>query len=427
MSFIDVLFLSGFVGMWAAILYWGFLATGALGCYRASERERARFLTQRRTDWPMVSVLVPAHNEAIVIEQTVRSLAALDYPRDRIELLVCDDGSTDGTDAILHRMRAEIPHLHVISIPREEAGRGKSHALNVGLRSARGEIIAVYDADNTPEPVSLRALVDALLADRRLAATVGKVRTRNRDASWLTRFVNVEFIVQQWVYQGGRWYWFGLTMLSGTNYVVWKRYVTALGGYDEKSLVDDTEMTFRLFIAGLRVRWVPYAVTWEQEPETLQVWFRQRVRWAIGNLHVCWKYLPAAAMYPFPIGIELVNFLLNSVVFIPALLASNSIFTLGATGLAHETVEGPFRLLWLLAYALYVTTLSLAIRLEESTPRNYLLGAVSYFTYAQLFIPVSLTAIFKTARSVLLGRAEKWAKTTRTHEPPRPALRVGAS
>src|SRR5579859_6210440 len=144
MSFIDVLFLSGFVGMWAAILYWGFLATGALGCYRASERERARFLTQRRTDWPMVSVLVPAHNEAIVIERTVRSLAALDYPRDRIELLVCDDGSTDGTDAILHRMRAEIPHLHVISIPREEAGRGKSHALNVGLRSARGEIIAVY-------------------------------------------------------------------------------------------------------------------------------------------------------------------------------------------------------------------------------------------------------------------------------------------
>jgi cellulose synthase/poly-beta-1,6-N-acetylglucosamine synthase-like glycosyltransferase len=427
MSFVDTLFFAGFLGMWAGVLYWGFLSVGALGAYRAALRHRERFLREQRLQWPAASVLVPAHNEALVIEPTVRALAALDYPRDRVELLVCNDGSTDETGAILARLRTEIPNLRVLTLPPSKIRGGKSRALNAGLREARGEIVAVYDADNTPEPSSLRQLVDALLRDPRLAATVGKVRTRNRDASWLTRFVNIEFIVHQWVYQGGRYYWFGLTMLMGTNYVVWKRYLDALGGFDEKSLVDDTEMTFRLSIAGFRIAWVPFAVTWEQEPEAVSVWFRQRVRWAMGNLQICWKFLPQAALYPFPVGIELWNYLLNSVVFLPALVASNVIFLLGVTGIAHETVQGPFRLLWALAYGLYVTTLSLAIRLEEPTPRNYVLGAVSYFTYAQLFIPVSLAALYKTLRSLFRGRAEDWVKTVRTAEPSGPTMHAGAA
>jgi len=417
MRFVDILFLTGFWGIWIAVLYWTFLALGAFRCMRDARDAYGRFVNLARVDWPRVSILVPAHNEAEVIEPTIRAIAAMDYPSDRVEILVCNDGSTDRTAEILERLRGEFANLRPIHIPPGQGGKGKSRTLNTGLRQATGDIIAVYDADNTPEPLSLRALVDALLDDPALAAAVGKVRTRNRDASWLTRFINIEYIVHQWVFQGGRWRWFRLAMLSGTNYAIWARYLIAMGGFDEHSLVDDAEMTLRLFIAGGRVRWVPYAVTWEQEPERLGVWLHQRTRWARGNLYICWKFLPAAMLYPYPIGLELLNLLLTAVVLLPALAASDAVFALGRTGVAQTSVPGPFLYLWGLAYAVYVTIVCLTVRIEEPEPRNYLLGALSYFTYAQLFIPVSALAIYETVRDALLGRRAHWVKTPRTREP----------
>ncbi|MHB8730383.1 MAG: glycosyltransferase family 2 protein [bacterium] len=417
MRFVDILFLIGFWGIWIAVLCWAFLALGAFRCMRDARAAYRRFVNLARADWPRVSILVPAHNEAEVIEPTIRAIAALDYPSDQVEILVCNDGSTDRTAEILERLRVEFSSLTPIHIPPGQGGKGKSRALNIGLRHATGEIIAVYDADNTPEPLSLRALVDALLSDPSLAAAVGKVRTRNRRASWLTRFINIEGIVHQWVFQGGRWRWFRLAMLSGTNYAMRARHLIAMGGYDEHSLVDDTEMTLRLFIAGGRICWVPYAVTWEQEPERFRVWLRQRVRWARGNIYVCWKFAPAALLYPYPIGLELLSLLLTAVVLLPALVASDAVFTLGRIGVATSTVPGPFLYLWGVAYAVYVTTVCLTVRIEEPAPGNYLLGALSYFTYAQLFILVSTVAIYETARDVLLRRPAQWVKTPRTREP----------
>lgn len=79
-------------------------------------------------------------------------------------------------------------------------------------------------------------------------AVNGKVRTRNWQDSILTRFIAIEFIFFQWIFQGGRWQRFELSTLMGTNYVIWRDALETLGGFDEKSLVDDTEMSFRIFI-----------------------------------------------------------------------------------------------------------------------------------------------------------------------------------
>lgn len=411
MSAIDILFCIALVGMFLALIYWLILSCGA---YIYHKNLPAGKKIQRLKQTPLVSILVPAHNEALVIEKTVRSLAALDYPN--FEIIVINDGSSDNTGKILESLCTEISKLIYIDIPKGKGGKGKSATLNRGLNQTNGELIAVYDADNTPKKDALTHLVNTLLGDSKLVAVNGKVRTRNRDASLLTRFINLEFINFQWLFQAGRWHWFKLSTLMGTNYLIYKDTLLQLGGFDESSLVDDLEMSLRIFEKGKRICWIPEAITWEQEPETLPVWFRQRVRWSRGNLYVVWKYFPVALKKPRTVGLEFMNIMLNYVIFLPTLFLSHSVFLLNILGIAKITAPEIFSLVWALSFFIYSYQVTFATYVEEPKFSNYLLGITSYFTYAQLFVPVSAKAIFNICRDALLQREMHWIKTPRTLE-----------
>ena len=110
-------------------------------------------------DWPAVSVLVPARNEARVINGTLDHLCSLDYPADRMEIIIVDDGSQDGTGDLVDAYAARDKRVHCLRVPPELGGRGKSAALTLAIESSQHDIIAIYDADNRPEVGSLRALV----------------------------------------------------------------------------------------------------------------------------------------------------------------------------------------------------------------------------------------------------------------------------
>lgn len=247
-------------------------------------------------------------------------------------------------------------------------------------------------------------------------AVNGRVRTRNWADNWLTRFISLEFIWFQWMFQAGRWYWFKLNTLMGTNYVIEREALMALGGFDEKSLVDDTEMSLRIFQGQRRIQWIPDAVTWEQEPNRLSAWFRQRTRWAQGNLYVTAKFLPRAASHPFPIGLELLNNALNYAIFLPALLASTLLLALNLAGLAHMSLSGPYATMWPILFSFYVAQFWFAMAQEKHKFSMYLLAAISYFTYAMLFIPVMVVSIYRNTKAVLLGSEFDWVKTVRTEE-----------
>lgn len=416
MGALDLLFIVSFSGIWLAQFFWIVLSYGAYGTMRRTAGEGQRLLAAMTDDLPVVTVMIPAHNEAVVIEDTLYAMAALDYPPDRLQVLLVNDGSTDETGAIAERIAAEHPVVEVMNVPKGMGGKGKSRTLNVGISQARGQLIAVFDADNTPEPLCLRLLVATLLDDRSLVAVNGKVRTRNWDASWLTRFVAIEFVYFQWLFQAGRWYWFRLSTLMGTNYVIWRDALDALGGFDEKSLVDDTEMSLRIFLGKRRIRWVPYAVTWEQEPDTFKVWLKQRSRWTQGNLYVTWKYMRAAIAHPMPIGLEMMANLLSYIVFLPALITSHVVFLLGILQITGTTVAGPFGVLWIVSFLVFVLQMWFALWVERERPSSYLLAALSYVTYAQLFIPVTLMAAHRTIKSIVLRQEAKWDKTQRTKE-----------
>ena len=304
----------------------------------------------------------------------------------------------------------------MVNVPHGEGGKGKSRTLNIGFQHTSGALVSVFDADNTPEPNCLRLLVTVLENDKKLVAVNSKVRTRNKDASWLTKFINLEFIYFQWLFQGGRWQWFRLSMLMGTGYVIYRDTLDLLGGFDENSLVDDTEMSLRIFRGNYRIRWVPFATTWEQEPDTFKVWFKQRTRWSIGNIVTTWKYLPAAFIMPYPLGLEVLVFVLNFVIFIPALLASNTVLILGFLGVSSVTLPGPFIMLWALSIVVYAFHMAFAIREEDNVPFNYFYAVLGYFTYAQFFIPVLLNAFWQLFKQSFQKESIQWDKTTRKKE-----------
>lgn len=411
----DAMLVTALWGIWIMLIYWVLLSIGAARYYMATRSELEE-LAGWQGPWPFVSVLVPAHNEALVIERTARALCQQQYPGDRYEVIVINDGSRDGTGELVRALCSDYPQLRCYDVPVGEGGKGKSRTLNVGLPQARGELIAVFDADNTPEPTCLSRLVATLERDPSLVAVNAKVRTRNRDASLLTRFINLEFIYFQWLFQGGRWAWFRLSMLMGTGYVMRRDALEMLGGFDENSLVDDTEMSLRIFRGNRRIRWVPYAVTWEQEPETLGAWLRQRTRWTQGNLSVTWKYLPQAFVQPYPLGLEMLTFVFNYVLFVPALFVSHLTFLLSLLGVVSVTLPGPFLYLWVLAVVIFTLHMSAAALVEERHWSNVGYALLCYFTYAQLFIVVLLMALYQNASGKLFRRRLQWAKTARTRE-----------
>ncbi len=408
---IDYLFVFSVIVIWFMLAYQFILfLLGYLYGFRA-ERQRRRF-EKMPLELPAVSLMIPAHNEGIVISQTLQALLRLTYPRDRLEILVINDGSTDDTACKVRAIAAKDPRVRLFDVPAEFAARGKSAALNRGLKECRHDIIGIFDADNLPEPDSVWHLACQLVADPDLGAVIGKFRCINKKKNVLTRFINLESLAFQWIVQAGRWRLLRMSTLPGTNYLIRRSLLEELGGWDEQALTEDAEMSIRIYQAGYLIKFIPYAVTWEQEPETLRVWFKQRVRWARGNNYVLEKYFTQVfRIRPRAVGLELFYSMGVYYVFFTAILLSDLLFLVALLGLISIPVPGPYSEVWLFAYLLFILELVIALtREKEDSPLNILLIALSYFTYCQLWIGVVLKGVYD---DFILKREHVWVKTQR--------------
>ncbi|MBI3698000.1 MAG: glycosyltransferase family 2 protein [Acidobacteria bacterium] len=380
--------------------------------YWLQTRRRATRNPLPETSLPLISLLVPCHNEERVLAHTLRALLALEYPPEKLEILIINDGSTDRTAAIATEFLVD-PRVRLLEVPEGQTARGKAAALNFALPHARHPVLAIYDADNTPEPGALRPLAERLACDPRLGAAIGMYRAINRRQALLTRFLNIEGIGFQWIIQAGRWMLLRFSTLPGTNYVIHRGLVEALGGWDEQALTEDAELTLRVYQAGYLVQFVPASVTWEQEPETLRVWFRQRHRWVRGHNYLFRKYARSLlGLRPRRIGWELLYSLSLYYIFFVAILISDLLFVLSVSGLVRITVPGPYSVVWVFAYGTFVLQLIIALAYEkgEESLINTTLILVMYFSYCQLWIPVVARAIYD---DFIARREFKWAKTER--------------
>lgn len=418
MTFIDALSLYAIISIWLLMIMNAVLSIGGFIYYMKVEKQgRGKPLEE----YPTVSILVPAHNEALVIVRTVRALLNMEYPVDRYEVIVINDNSTDDTAEKLEELQREFPdrRLVVISTGPEVGGKGKSNALNIGFSVSTGEVVAIYDADNTPESDALAILVENLMEDDKIGAVIGKFRTRNRNASLLSRFVNIETLAYQCMNQAGRYFFFKLCTIPGTNYVIRRKLIEEIGGWDTKALSEDTEISFRLYRMGYYIKQMPLAVTWEQEPHLLSVWFRQRTRWAKGNIYVLVKNMryifdPTAG----PMRLDVIYYLIVYILMLSSLVISDYIFISGILGLVHVTLGGFSTLLWGMAILVFVFNMMLTLSTEknEFTLNSALLVLLMLFTYAKLWVFVVLKALWLSFEDQVFHKEVKWDKTVRYEE-----------
>ncbi|EJA6691655.1 glycosyltransferase family 2 protein [Clostridioides difficile] len=369
-------------------------------------------------EYPMISILVPAHNEAKVIGRTVESLLLLNYPKSKMELIVINDNSSDNSKEILENIKDRYNNYNftIINTDSLTGGKGKSNALNIGYTISKGDFIAVYDADNTPDKNALRYLVQTIVMNDELGAVIGKFRTRNKNKNLLTKFINIETLSFQWMSQAGRWQLFNLCTIPGTNFILRRSIIEEIGGWDSKAIAEDTEISFRIYKLGYKIKLVPQSITWEQEPETVKVWIKQRTRWAKGNIYVLMKYIKNIFKQGRnKIVFDIAYFFSVYFLFLTSVIISDILFVLSISKLVEISIPINFFLIWILSYLLFIIEVSISLTIEkgEATIENIFIVAIMYFTYSQLWLFVAIKGMIEYLKDIIFKREVKWYKTER--------------
>jgi len=264
-------------------VYLGFVFLRALAMFYYAYRERMhRFqenLFGRKLSFsPMVTVIVPAYNEAEVIERTIRNLTSLDYPN--FEVLVIDDGSTDNTAAIAHYVAELSPTVPVQVLTQSNAG--KAAALNHGLRTAIGDLILCVDADSNLRPHSLVEAVKHF-QDPAVGAVAGFVEVGNQK-DYLTRLQELEYLVGLNFTRRAMSYLGVVPIIPGPSGLFRREALMGVGGFveDKKLFAEDAELTLRIIAQGWRVTSEERLAAVTEAPEDVKTLLRQRYRWNRG-------------------------------------------------------------------------------------------------------------------------------------------------
>lgn len=255
------------------------LRTAALWNAAIGPRMRSPPIAIVTTPLPTYTLLVPLYDEAAVVPDLVAALDAIDYPRDRLQILLIVEACDASTRAAVEAARLT-PPMSVVVVP-DGAPRTKPRALNFALCRATGDFVVVYDAEDVPEPGQLRRAVAMFAHTPGLACVQGRLNVLNAEENWLTRQFAIEYTalfdcllptLQR----------LGLPVpLGGTSNHLPRPLLQALGGWDPFNVTEDADLGIRLARRGLSVQ-VLASTTWEEAPDTFRSWLTQRTRWLKG-------------------------------------------------------------------------------------------------------------------------------------------------
>jgi len=234
---------------------------------------------------PSVSVVVPAFNEEMVIEKTIRSLLASDYKS--FEIIIVDDGSKDNTSGVVVEKFGDENRVRLFT----EANAGKAEALNTGLRHASGEVVIALDADTLFSPQTIGALAHRFY-DPQIGAIAGNAKVGNR-INLVTRWQALEYITSQNMDRRAFASLNCITVVPGAV-GAWRRdLVEKAGGFTSDTLAEDQDLTLRIRRLGYKIGYEETAIAWTEAPDNLRALAKQRFRWAYGTLQCMWKHLDA--------------------------------------------------------------------------------------------------------------------------------------
>jgi cellulose synthase/poly-beta-1,6-N-acetylglucosamine synthase-like glycosyltransferase len=245
-----------------------------------------------RDDLPWVTIQLPLYNEATVAGRLLDHVAAIEWPRSRLEIQVLDD-STDETRALVRRKVESLREggLDVVYIHRVDRTGYKAGALDNGLKVAKGELVAIFDADFLPQQDFLRAVVPHFMADPKVGMVQARWGHLNRAHSMLTRvqalMLDGHHLVENRARMAAGW----LFNFSGTGGMWRKEAIAGAGGWQHDTLTEDLDLSYRAQLAGWRFVYRENVVTPAELPEDISAFRAQQFRWAKGTVQTARKLL----------------------------------------------------------------------------------------------------------------------------------------
>ena len=368
-------------------------------CAQAHVRRARR--RARRTGWVTepVSIIVPAYNEAANIAAAVRSLVSSDYPA--LEVIVVDDGSTDGTAEIVERMR--LPGVRVI----RQANAGKPAALNTGIAHARANLVVLVDGDTVFERDTVRRLVQGF-ADPSVGAISGNTKVANR-RRLLGRWQHLEYVIgfnldrRMYDVLGC------MPTVPGAIGAFRREVLTDVGGVSTDTLAEDTDLTMAVLRAGWRVIYKERAIAWTEVPSSLRQLWRQRYRWCYGTLQAMWKHRHALLERGGGgrLGRIGLPYLTLFQVLLPLVAPAVDIFAIyGLLFLPWTHVAAT----WFGLLALQTLTAAYALKLDRERQGPLWSLPLQQFVYRQLLYLVVVQSVV----TALLGNRMRWQRIVRT-------------
>ncbi len=280
-SFLPAITLAFFLGIYGVRVVWfGSRSPEETRSFESDEK----YLTQ---NLPSVDVLVSARDEEAVVGKLVHRLAAIKYPKEKIKICIIDDGSNDQTPLILEKLNQNFPNLQIIKRSRNSGG-GKSGALNHALKNIHGDWVFILDADADFNDEILLRLIPFALEGGWSAVQLRKAVVNSQN-NLLTCCQAMEMAMDA-VIQQGRQNIGGVVELRGNGALLKRKALDSCGGFNEETVTDDLDLSFRLLISGalVGILWDP--PIYEEGVETLIALLRQRQRWAEGGLQRFFDY-----------------------------------------------------------------------------------------------------------------------------------------
>ena len=413
-----------FFGMIGYVLNWLFFAVIMLGIGRAillavlawnSNRPKNRPVPPPIDPSLFVSVLIPAFNEARVIEASVqRVLQSCDIG---LEVIVIDDGSKDETSAIISRAFGGDPRVQLLTL---ENG-GKACALNEGLKLAKGEIIIALDADTQFETDTIAKLA-RWFVDPKIGAVAGNAKVGNRH-NLVTRWQAVEYVTAQNLERRALSQFDAIMVVPGAV-GAWRRSaLDEVGDYPTDTLAEDQDLTIAIQRKGWRIGYDVDAVAWTEAPESFSALSKQRFRWAFGTLQCLWKhrtilrtrkpeglaYIGIPQAWLFQIGFALVSPLIDLALVVSIVSTWLRVQQHGWDQTQSDVLR--MAVYWIVFTAIDVLCGWVAYRLEQREQRYpALLLVAQRFIYRQLMYSVVIRAVINAMRGPRVG----WGKQVRS-------------
>jgi cellulose synthase/poly-beta-1,6-N-acetylglucosamine synthase-like glycosyltransferase len=347
--------------------------------------------------YPRTAMVIAAWNEAAVIGATVDRIMELDYPRDSIRLVVVDDASTDGTPDVLAGKVAQYPG-RVFHLRRETGGEGKAAALNAGLRFILSddwmEALLIGDADPIFERQALR-MMTRHLADPSVGAVTAYIKEGNLPSNYLTRFIGYEYITGQAVARRSQNVLGAIQCLAGGAQLHTRRNIETLGGrIDNSTLAEDTVTTLETQLKGRSVVFEGHAIVWAEEPGSVVALWKQRLRWARGNVQISRRYRKMWFRRQRDNGLGGVVFglLWFSILLQPVFMVLGSLSLIGLYFVNSPLAWRTFALLWLANASTYLFTTVLTLLIDPQTGRRTWVEALLFAGVVNVIVMVAAVA-----------------------------------